>query len=107
MAQRKDAMARVADDMRDAAARLQTIPNVGPAIAADLIRLGILRTEDAAGQDPDVLYARLCAMDGTRHDPCVRDTFEAVVAYAGGAPARPWWEYSRERKARERERDHR
>ena len=40
-------------------------------------------------------------MDGQRHDPCLLDTFVAAVDYANGAPARPWWEYSRERLARE------
>ncbi len=34
-----------------------------------------------------------------RHDPCLLDTFHAAVDVADGRPARPWWEYSRERKA--------
>ena len=36
-------------------------------------------------------------MDGQRHDPCLLDTFNAAVDFANGGPARPWWEYSRER----------
>jgi hypothetical protein len=95
---------RITDDMREAATRLQAIPNVGPAIAADLMRPGILGAEDAAGRDPDELYARLCALDGVRHDPCVRDVFEAAMACAGGVPAQPWRVHPRRRKARERER---
>ncbi len=82
---------------------LQEIPNVGPAIARDLLRLGMTSRADLAGQDPDALYARLCEMDGVRHDPCVLDTFTAVVAYANGEPAQPWWFFSRQRKARERD----
>lgn len=79
---------------------LRKLPNIGPAMARDLLRLGIEREADLRGQDPEELYRRLCALDGRRHDPCVLDTFTAVVDFASGAPARPWWEYSRQRKAR-------
>ena len=83
---------------------LTTIPNVGPAVARRLVRLGVTRPEDLRGQDGEELYERLCALDGRRHDPCLLDTFMAAVAYADGGPARPWWEFSRERKARAAER---
>ena len=79
---------------------LRTLPNVGPAIARTLIRLGIERPDDLRGQDPEQLFQRLCDLDGRRHDPCLLDTFTAAVDYANGAPALPWWLYSRERKAR-------
>ena len=79
---------------------LQKIPNVGPAIARMLGRLGIATVEDLRGQDGEELFERLCALDGRRHDPCLLDTFMAVVDFAEGGPPRPWWEYSRERKAR-------
>lgn len=84
----------------EAARRLQQIPNVGPAIAQDLMRLGISRLEDLAGREPDELYEALCQRDGVRHDPCMHDVFTAIVAYARGEPARPWWAYSAARKAR-------
>ena len=32
-----------------------------------------------AGQDPEALYERLCALDGVRHDPCLLDVFTAIV----------------------------
>jgi hypothetical protein len=89
---------------------LTKIPNVGPKVAAKLRRLGIESPDDLRGRDGEDLFERLCAMDGRRHDPCLLDTFNAAVDFAGGAPARPWWEYSRERLAREaahRERRHR
>jgi hypothetical protein len=87
--------------MGDERARaLQTIPNVGPAMAGDLLRLGIGCPAELVGQDPEDLYERLCRLDSTRHDPCVRDVFAAAVAYAEGGPAQPWWVYSRQRKAR-------
>ena len=82
--------------------RLQEIPNVGPATAGDLVRLGVKRLADLKGRDPDELYERLCLIDGVRHDPCVRDVFAAVVSFAGGAPARPWWRFTAKRKARDR-----
>ncbi len=79
---------------------LESIPNVGPAVAAKLERVGISRLADLRGRDPDQLFERLCALDGQRHDPCLLDTFAAVVSYADGGSARPWWEFNRERKAR-------
>ena len=80
-------------------AQLTSIPNVGPAVARKLHALGIREPADLEGGDPHELFERLCALDGRRHDPCLLDTFVAAVAYADGAPARPWWHYSRERKA--------
>jgi len=78
-------------------ADLTSMPNVGPKVAAKLRRLDIESPEDLRGQDGEELFERLCTMDGQRHDPCLLDTFNAAVDYANGAPARPWWEYSRER----------
>jgi pathogenicity locus Cdd1 protein len=82
-------------------ADLTSMPNIGPKVAAKLRRLDINAPEDLRGQDGEDLFERLCAMDGRRHDPCLLDTFVAAVDYANGGPARPWWEYSRERLARE------
>jgi hypothetical protein len=81
-------------------AALTAIPNVGPAIARKLLTLDIHAVDDLRGRDPEELFERLCARDGRRHDPCLLDTFTAAVAYADGGPPRPWWEFSRERKAR-------
>ena len=81
-------------------ADLTAIPNVGPAIARKLRALDIASADDLRGRDAEELFERLCTKDGRRHDPCLLDTFVAAVDYANGAPARPWWEYSRERKAR-------
>jgi hypothetical protein len=80
--------------------QLRSMPNIGPAVAAKLERIGIARPEDLRGRDPGELFERLCALDGLRHDPCLLDTFVAAVAFADGGPPRPWWEFSRERKAR-------
>ncbi len=80
------------------AVRLEDVPNVGPSIAADFRRLGISRPSDLAGKDPVRLYRALCRKTGSRQDPCVLDVFLAAVRFMDGAPARPWWAYTAERK---------
>jgi hypothetical protein len=81
---------------------LQEMPNIGPAMASDLIRLGVCSGEDlAAWPDGRALYDALCELDGVRIDPCVWDVFEAAVDFARGGPPRPWWEYSKIRKAKD------
>ena len=60
--------------------------------------MGIRAPQDLRGRDPYALYDRLNRVTGTRHDPCVLDTFISAVRYVEGAPARPWWKYTAERK---------
>src|SRR5213595_844669 len=79
-------------------ARLEDIPNIGPSIAADLRQLGITTPNEVPGRDPYVLYDDLCRITGQRHDPCLLDTFIAAVRYMEGAPTKPWWKYTAERK---------
>jgi hypothetical protein len=79
-------------------ARLEDIPNVGPAVAADLRQLGITTPAELPGHDPYLMYDDLCRITGQRHDPCVLDTFIAAVRYMEGAPKKPWWKYTAERK---------
>jgi hypothetical protein len=78
--------------------RLEDIPNVGKAIAADLRRLGFERPADLAGRDPYELYDRISATLGQRQDPCLLDTFIAAVRYVEGGPRLPWWAFTAERK---------
>ena len=82
----------------DAIDRLQDLANVGPAVERMLGRLAVTAPAQLAGQDPYELFERLCAVDGRRHDPCLLDTFMSAVDQADGKPARPWWEYTPERK---------
>jgi hypothetical protein len=98
MPKAKKRPARIADVPKEAR-RLLELPNVGPATALDLVRLGISEPEEISGGDPDKMYEALCKIDGVRHDPCLRDVFASIVAFANGAPARPWWAYTPERKA--------
>ncbi len=74
------------------------IPNVGKRIAADFQALGIAKPQDLKKHKAFMLYTKLSKMTGVRQDPCVLDTFIAVVDFMNGAPARPWWWYTAERK---------
>ena len=80
------------------AAELEQLPNIGPSLATDLRRLGIRAPAELAGRDPYALYESLCHLMGTRQDPCVLDVFIASVRFMEGAPPRPWWHYTPERK---------
>ena len=80
------------------AVKLQHIPNIGTAMVEDFKVLGVALPAQLAGADPFILYQRLCRITGTRHDPCVLDTFISAVRFMQGEPARPWWHYTAERK---------
>src|ERR1700738_2533531 len=79
--------------------QLQTLPNVGPATAADLIRLGVASVDDLSRRDPRELYDRIGRMDGVPHDPCVLGTFAAAIHAARTGEVVPWWEFSAQRKS--------
>jgi Pathogenicity locus len=78
--------------------RLEHVPNVGPAVAGDLRRLGIMSPADLLSRDPYAMYDDLCRITGQRHDPCLLDTFIAAVRFMAGEPKKPWWKYTPERK---------
>jgi hypothetical protein len=78
--------------------KLEDLPNVGKAVAADLRLLGINRPQQLRDKDPYKLYEKLCQVTGQRHDPCMIDTLISVVRFMDGEPARPWWHYTAERK---------
>jgi len=77
---------------------LEAIPNVGVSIARDLRSIGIKEPRDLVGRNPYSLYRALCDKTRTRQDTCVLDTFISAVRFMEGAPARPWWSYTAERK---------
>lgn len=77
---------------------LTDLPNIGPAMAADLQSLGIQRPDDLRHRNPYALYEQLCQQTGQRHDPCVIDIFISVVRFMAGEPAQAWWAYTTERK---------
>lgn len=86
--------ARTADECQT----LEQLPNIGPAIAADLRLLGIRHPSQLAELDALQLYQQLCRNTGKRQDPCVLDTFMAATDFMRGAAAKPWWDYTALRK---------
>jgi hypothetical protein len=81
--------------------RLREIPNVGPAVARRLAELGFDGADSLRGQDPEELFARTEAARGAPEDPCLLDTYRAVVAFADTGDTRPWHAFSRERLAQD------
>jgi hypothetical protein len=85
------------------ARRLRDLRGIGISIEANLKQLGVRTVADLARHDGDSLYEALCALTGTRQDPCVLDTFRCAVAQARN-PKLPveqcnWWWWSRQRKS--------
>lgn len=68
-------------------ARLEELPNVGKATAADLRLLGVEHPAQLVGWDPDPLYRALCKKTGVTQDPCVLDGSAPPVG--GPAHGRP------------------
>ncbi|RUA01140.1 MAG: mitomycin resistance protein [Deltaproteobacteria bacterium] len=85
---------------RKTVSRLEALPNIGPAMAADLRLIGIDHPLALTGKDPFDLYAALCAESGQKHDPCVIDVFMSVVDFMEGGDPRPWWTFTDQRKKR-------
>ena len=78
--------------------RLEQLPNIVPALAANLRLLGIRHPGELRARDPFVLYQDLCAATGRRQDLCVLDTFMAATDFMRGAAPLPWWHYTAQRK---------
>lgn len=80
------------------ATKFEHIPNVGPRIANDFYTLGLREPQDLKGKDPLKLYEQLNRKTGQCHDPCVLDTFMAVVDFMNGGKPKPWWAFTKARK---------
>ena len=74
---------------------LQTIPGVGPNIAADLEAIGIHSVADLRGKDPEKLYEMDCRQKGYQEDRCQLYVFRCAVYFAETAEPDPeklkWW----------------
>jgi hypothetical protein len=81
------------------AAKLEDVPNVGPAIAAKLRLLGFQSPDELAGRDPYAMFRDLSEQTGKRYDPCLLDVFISAVSFANGEPPKPWWKFTAQRKA--------
>lgn len=80
------------------ARELEDIPNIGGALAGDLRAIGISRPSQLKGKDGLRLYAKLNQVTGSRHDPCMADTFLAAVDFMNGGAPKPWWAFTHQRK---------
>jgi hypothetical protein len=83
---------------REEVKRLEDLPNVGRAVAADLRLLGLSQPHDLLGVDPYELYTRLQKITGKRHDPCMLDTFMAVSHFMKTGEALAWHAFTEQRK---------
>lgn len=77
---------------------LLQLRNIGKAMRSDFGLLGISSVAQLAKQDPSKLYARIQKLTGSRHDPCVWDTYAAAIHQAKTGEALPWWHFTAIRK---------
>lgn len=78
--------------------QLEQLPNIGPAIAAKLQQIGIRTPTDLVGRNPYAMFKEFESLTGERCDLCLLDVFISVVQFMAGAPKKPWWAYTAERK---------
>jgi len=83
---------------RSRVVKLTDLPNIGKAGAEDLRLLGFHKPSQLVGRCPFEMYEMLCEKTASRHDPCVIDVFMSVTRFMAGEAARPWWDYTEERK---------
>ncbi len=83
---------------RDKVSRLEELPNIGKAMAADLHLIGISHPNKLIGMEPLQMYEALCTATGKKHDPCAIDVFMSAVHFMEGGEPLPWWSFTQERK---------
>ncbi len=84
--------------IREQVTKLTDLPNIGPAMARDLMAIGIVAPDKLWGRSAHEMYETLCRVTGVRHDPCVLDVFLSITRFMEGNDPKPWWHYTRERK---------
>lgn len=75
---------------------LQGIPGVGKSIAEDLKNIGITKTSELCGRDPQQLFDLSNAYAGVIQDRCLLYTFRCAVYFAQGgrdAEKLKWWNW--------------
>ena len=87
----------VENDKQVVLKEFRQIPGVGKSIAIDLWNLGLRSVSDLKNQDPEALYMRLCAFQGTHVDRCMLYIFRCAVYYASNdvddAELLKWWNW--------------
>jgi Pathogenicity locus len=78
-------------------ADLESVPGIGPQMAADLRTLGVFSVADLRGRDPEQLYRTLEARVGGHVDRCVLYVYRCAVYYASSEELDPeklkWWHW--------------
>jgi hypothetical protein len=87
----------VEDGKQSVLREFRQIPGVGKSVAEDLWNLGLRSVSDLKNQDPEDLYLRLCALQGTHIDRCMLYVFRCAVYYASNDSHDPellkWWNW--------------
>ena len=87
----------VENDKQSILKEFRQVPGVGKSIAEDLWNLGLRSVSDLKNQDPEDLYLRLCALQGTHVDRCMLYVFRCAVYYASNDIHDPellkWWNW--------------
>jgi Pathogenicity locus len=79
--------------------QLTDLPNIGKAIAADLMAIGIRSPADLKGRDSLQIFKELKSVMGHRHDPCVYYTLLSVEHFLLTGVSLPWWKFTARGKA--------
>lgn len=74
--------------------KLTALPNIGKAIATDLMAIGIGSPDDLKGNDALKIFNDLEAVMGHRHDPCVYYTLLSVKHFMDTGESLPWWKFT-------------
>jgi hypothetical protein len=76
---------------------LESVPGIGPGMAADLRSIGIFSLADLEGRDPERLYRALEDRAGCHIDRCVLYVFRCAIYYASNERHDPeklkWWNW--------------
>ncbi len=87
----------IENDKQAVMTEFRQVPGVGKSIAEDLWNLGLRSVYDLRNQDPEDLYLRLCALQGTHVDRCMLYVFRCAVYYASNevydAELLKWWNW--------------
>ena len=82
----------------DEVKKLEDLPNIGKAIATDPRSIGIELPEQLKIREPLNIFNELAKVMGHRHDPCLLDALISARRFLEGEPAKPWWNYTNERR---------
>jgi DNA transformation protein len=79
--------------------KLNQLPNIGKAISADLVSIGIKDSADLLGKNPLKVFIDLKEVMGKRHDPCVYYTLLSVEHFSKTGESLPWWKFTEQGKS--------